>query len=101
MIVTYDLLAAILGWSTNLGGVSVLETILVYVLIPAGIFLLIALLAARKGLTRRTRYRPGDPWTYPPVWWSANPAGAELPEVGAHADATQSGSSRGGADGSW
>jgi hypothetical protein len=79
--------------------VSILETVLLYGALPVAIFSVIALLAARKGLTRRSRYRPGEPWRYPPVWWSANPGGAALPEATEHAELA--GASRGGAHGSW
>jgi hypothetical protein len=79
--------------------VSILQTVLLYGAVPGGIFLVISLLAAGKGLSRRSRYRPGEPWRYPPVWWSANPEGAALPEVVEHAETA--GASRGGAHGSW
>lgn len=78
---------------------SVLQTILLYVCVPLGLYLVIALLAAGRGLVRRPRYRPGEPWNYPPVWWTANPKGAELPEVTEHEYAQ--GASRGGAHGNW
>jgi len=79
--------------------VSILQTVLLYAALPLGIYLVISLLAAGRGLARRPRYRPGEPWRYPPVWWSANPEGAGLPEVTEHAEAA--GASRGGAHGSW
>lgn len=78
---------------------SVWETVLIYVVVPLGIYLLVALWAARKGLSRRPRYRPGEPWDHPPVWWSANPAGARLAEPVAAEE--QTGSVRGGAHGDW
>jgi hypothetical protein len=78
--------------------VSVLQTVLVFVLVPLGIYLLIALLAASGRLrSQRKRYRPGDRWSHAPVWWSANPAGAELPK---RSDAP-TGTVKGGADGGW
>ena len=81
--------------------VSILQTVLLYVVLPLAIYLGIALLAARRGLSRRPRYRPGEPWRYPPAWWSANPEGAGLPEVSEHEPAEVAGASRGGAHGSW
>jgi hypothetical protein len=81
--------------------VSILQTVLLYGLVPLGLYLLISLLAAGRGLARRPRYRPGEAWRYPPVWWSANPEGAGLPEAGEHEPAELAGASRGGAHGSW
>jgi hypothetical protein len=52
--------------------VSVVQTILVYVLIPAAIYGVIALLTLWPKFARGPRYRPGQPWTYDPVWWSAS-----------------------------
>ncbi|HEX4356786.1 MAG TPA: hypothetical protein VH141_04660 [Pseudonocardia sp.] len=78
---------------------SILQTVLLYGALPLGIYLVISLLAAGRRLARRPRYRPGEPWRYPPVWWSANPAGAGLPEATEHAE--PAGASRGGAHGSW
>jgi hypothetical protein len=78
--------------------VSVPQTVLLYVVVPLAIYLVIALLAARKGLTRRPRYRPGGQWDYPPVWWTANQEGAELPEFSEHRPAA---AGRGGAHGDW
>jgi hypothetical protein len=79
--------------------VSVLYTILVLVLPSLALYLLVALLAAGRRRTRRTRYRPGDGWHYEPVWWSANPTGA--PMTAAAQDAADTAGSRGGADGRW
>lgn len=76
---------------------SVLQIVLLYVAAPAGLFLLVALLAAGRRRTRRPRYRPGDPWRYEPVWWTANPHGARLRDS---AESTV-GASKGGADGGW
>lgn len=79
---------------------SIWETVLIYVVIPAAIFLSVALLAARKGLSRRPRYRPGDSWDHPPVWYSANPEGAGLPKAIDHG-VEPAGAARGGAHGDW
>jgi hypothetical protein len=81
--------------------VSVLQTVLLFVVVPAALYLLIALLAAGRGLARRPRYRPGEPWKYPPLWWSANPEGAGLPEATDHEHNEVVRASRGGAHGSW
>ena len=76
---------------------SVFQTILVFVVPTVGAYLLIALLAAAPRLARRPRYRSGQPWTYPPLWWTANPEGAQLAAVHSHPATGE----RGGARGSW
>jgi hypothetical protein len=82
--------------------VSVVETVLVFAVIPLAIYGVIAMLTLREKFARSPRYRPGQAWDYPPVWWTANPAG-----VGAQAAAApeKSGAQRrtakGGARGSW
>ena len=76
---------------------SVLQTILVFVVPTVGGYLLIALLAAAPRLGRRPRYRAGQPWTYEPLWWTANPEGAHLTAVESHPTSVE----RGGARGSW
>jgi hypothetical protein len=81
--------------------VSVPQTVLVYVLVPLGIYLLVAVLAAGRGAFRRDRYRPGKPWRYPPVWWTANPDAVKLPDVVESPNSTPVSTGRGGADGSW
>jgi hypothetical protein len=59
--------------------VSVLETILYFVVPSVGIYGLIALLVAGPKLARKQRYRVGQPWSYEPMFWTANPEGAHLP----------------------
>jgi hypothetical protein len=79
--------------------VNIVETILVFALIPGAIYGLIALLTLRSKFAGTPRYRPGQPWEYPPMWWSGNPAG-----IGAHRPASSdavSGTAVGGARGSW
>lgn len=51
------------------------ETILIFALIPAAIYGVISLLTLRSKLTGTPRYRPGQAWGYPPMWWSGNPEG--------------------------
>jgi hypothetical protein len=85
--------------------VSVVQTILVYVLIPGGIYAVIALLTLWPKFARGPRYRPGQPWTYEPVWWSAD--GAVAPEqsgavpAGPAPEQTSVSTARGGARGNW
>jgi hypothetical protein len=77
--------------------VTVLETILTYVVPTAGIYLLIVLLVVVPRRAGRPRYRVGQPWPYEPKFWTANPEGAQLPTAHGHPVAGD----RGGARGSW
>ncbi len=87
---------------------TVLQTVLTFVVAPLGLYALIAAatFAGRRG--RRRRYTPGRPWPYPAVLWTADPQGAGLPPLDvAPADPrvgvlTDAGSkATGGARGSW
>ena len=60
-----------IGYRTT---VSVVQTICVYVLIPAAIYGVIALLSLASKRNRTPRYKPGQAWSYDPVWWSAHAA---------------------------
>jgi hypothetical protein len=85
-------------------GVSWWETVLIYVVIPAGVFALIY--APIMTRNRRThRYRPGQKWPYEPIWWTANPEGAGgHGESRGQAEGDGTGlirTARGGARGSW
>ena len=74
-----------------------LQTVLVFVLVPLGLFLAVSLLAAGRRRQRPTRYRPGEAWRHEPVWWTANPAGAPLAEH----DEPLTSAAKGGAEGGW
>jgi hypothetical protein len=53
---------------------SVTETVLTFVVIPAAIVLLIAGLAYAGGARRASkRYRPGRPFEFTPVWFLSAP----------------------------
>lgn len=54
---------------------SILSTVLVFVIIPVGVITLVTLLVmAGSDRTRRTRrYRPGRPYDYRPIWFLASP----------------------------
>jgi hypothetical protein len=58
---------------------SIAETMLIYVGIPLGASLLLALAVYGKVTLRRDRYRPGRPWTYPAVWFVPHPAALAKP----------------------
>jgi len=54
--------------------VSVVETILVFVVAPAAVVGVMALLIwGGPGGTRAPRYRPGREWAYEPVWYAPHP----------------------------
>lgn len=90
---------------------GVVQTVFVFVLIPAGLYSVIALLTLWPNSVYRIRYRPGQRWTYPPVWWSAK----ARPVSGHTADRRSAGrdgvdhgavtapvrTARGGASGRW
>lgn len=80
--------------------VSLVETLLVFVVIPGAIYGLVALGTLRARNSRASRYRPGQDWDHPPVWWTANPAGAQPPVVDEDA-APAARTAFGGARGSW
>lgn len=52
--------------------VTVAETLLVYVGVPLAVTLIIVLLNLR-GARRRPRYRPGQPWNHPDLWYEPHP----------------------------
>ena len=76
---------------------SVVQTLLVFVGIPAAIILLIFLAVYGKTLVRQpNRYRPGRPWNYPPRWYAPHP---ELVVAGSGESTTTT--AVGGASGEW
>ncbi|HEU5471178.1 MAG TPA: hypothetical protein VFV67_11040 [Actinophytocola sp.] len=80
---------------------SVVETVLVFVAIPTAIYVAVALLTLPDRQSRAPRYRPGQPWDYPPVWWTANPAGLHGGPGAPATGAARRGTAKGGARGSW
>lgn len=52
---------------------SIVQTVLVYIGIPALAFALVAALTLGRGAGRTPRYRPGAPWQYEPVWYLPHP----------------------------
>jgi hypothetical protein len=52
----------------------VLETVLIYGVIPLVVVLLFAALTLFPGREKdRTKYRPGQPWEHAPVWYEPHP----------------------------
>jgi hypothetical protein len=81
--------------------VSLVETVLVFVAIPGAIYGVLALLTLRVRASKTPRYRPGQDWDYPPVWWTAHPEGAAHPVRVADESVTSARTAWGGARGSW
>lgn len=70
--------------------------ILIFVVVPVGVFTIITLLVVAPSLLRRPRYRPGRPWNHDPVWF----AGPDDPESALRA-ARPGATARGGASADW
>jgi hypothetical protein len=78
------------------------ETVLVFVVIPGAIYGVVALLTLRVRASKTPRYRPGQDWDYPAVWWTANPAGIGQSAAVDEQDAAPAARTAwGGARGSW
>ncbi|HEX3337341.1 MAG TPA: hypothetical protein VHS54_12840 [Jatrophihabitans sp.] len=83
---------------------TVVETVLVFVGIPAGIVALVFIAVYGKSLVRQpNRYRPGRAWTYPPSWYVPHPdavvsSPSDRPQIEAGASST---TAVGGASGEW
>jgi hypothetical protein len=67
------------------------DTILLFVVVPLGAFLIISALALLPSALSRPRYRPGKPWDHEPTW-VGEPSG-QTAESGTTA--------RGGASAEW
>lgn len=52
---------------------SIVQTALVFVGIPAAVVLVIAALVYARANDRAPRYRPGGPWQFNPVWYLPHP----------------------------
>jgi hypothetical protein len=68
------------------------DTILIFVVIPLGAFLVIAGLSLLPSALSRPRYRPGRPWEHEPTW---------IGEPGESADGASGSTARGGASAEW
>lgn len=80
------------------------ETLLVFALIPLAIYGVIGLATMRSKFAGTPRYRPGQEWEHPPLWWSANPdgVGGSRSHAAVEANAgTATSTARGGARGNW
>jgi hypothetical protein len=52
---------------------SIVETTLVFVGIPAAVVLVVTALVYARSNERTPRYRPGGPWQFNPVWYLPHP----------------------------
>ena len=52
---------------------TVVETLLVFVVAPLAIIGLLAALTLVPGARKRPRYKPGQPWEHPPLWFEPHP----------------------------
>ena len=77
-------------------GISVVEGLALYVLVPAAILLTVAALVWLPGMVRASRYRPGRGWTAAPLWFGGPPDPAAAVENAQTGDLV-----RGGARGDW
>ncbi|UOX89561.1 hypothetical protein MUY14_02645 [Amycolatopsis sp. FBCC-B4732] len=83
---------------------NVVETIVVFAVIPLAIYGLAGLLTLRRRSGGAPRYRSGQAWEYPAMWWSANPdgVGEGHRHAGAEAKAPSgAATAAGGARGNW
>ena len=77
---------------------TVVQTLLVFVGIPAGIVLIIFLAVYGKSLARQpNRYRPGKAWDFEPAWYVPHPEVV----AGTKPSASSSTTATGGASGEW
>jgi hypothetical protein len=93
-------------WATVIS-VTVEQTLLFLVVVPAAIYGLICLIVLWPKFTR-VRYRAGQSWDFAPVFWVADPASIEsnVSKLGHHGDSDSESSpqldtARGGASGNW
>lgn len=82
---------------------TVLQTIGVYVLIPLALYGVLALFTLWSRIARAPRYRPGQPWTFEPVWWTGSPEGIGVRAAAPGTSSTSglTASAKGGARGNW
>lgn len=78
---------------------SVVETLLIFVCIPALVFGVLAALTVGRGSGGANRYRPGQSWDHEPVWFVGHPGPGEQPAEFNHTPALTAGSSDGASAG--
>lgn len=81
---------------------TVVQTVLVFVGIPAGIISLIALATFGKSIARQpNRYRPGKSWDHPPAWFVPHPDAVVTRRTAGSSTTGSSTTAVGGAQGEW
>lgn len=83
------------GWTTVVS-VTSLEIIAILAGVPLAIMVLLGVFTLGPNLRRPPRYRPGQEWNHPPVWWMANPEMLRDAQGGHH-----TGAGYGGCRGDW
>lgn len=73
-------------------------TILILAGVPLFLYFLIGALTMRGKFGGTPRYRPGQKWEYPAMWWSGNPEGAG---TGRRTPVDGTPNAVGGASGNW
>jgi hypothetical protein len=91
---------------------SIVETVLVFAGIPAGVFALAAVVVLGPGAARAPRYRPGGAWDYNAVWYLPHPThsgpvsslhgtGSPGARLALHGTVAEPVKASGGASGEW
>ncbi|RNL63183.1 hypothetical protein EFK50_15900 [Nocardioides marmoriginsengisoli] len=81
--------------------VSGLEFLVVLVLIPVGLFAVIALLAALPSMIKDKGYEPGQAWRSEPEWFGGPRKGVESAEELTDKQIEAAEADRGGTSGKW
>ncbi len=79
---------------------NVVETVLALAVIPAVVYGLVMLVVLWPRIAR-ARYKAGEDWEFPPVFWVANPAGVSTTPPADDDSNTPTSTARGGARGNW
>ena len=77
-------------------GITTLQAVLLYCLVPLALLLLVAALVWLPGMVRGSRYRPARGWNAAPLWFGGPVDPAAAVESAQTGDLV-----RGGASGSW
>lgn len=86
-------------WSSE-PPMSMLETLGIFVGLPVGLFIVIAVLVAAPSWVRGSSYKPGLSWWAAPQWFGARPESASEQATPA-GSADESEQSRGGVGARW
>jgi hypothetical protein len=81
--------------------VPLLRALVVYLLIPLGLFVLITLLVYIPSMSRSESYQPGQVWRGEPTWFGGPRQGLAAVEATPPAAGSDAGSTRGGTSGRW